>query len=233
MERETKRDEHEHGGERIKTAREILEERLAQMKTDEAAAEALRKAAERAPAGAGEQPGAAEKPAPAPAEIPAAEIEQLRKKAAERDELFDQLLRARAEFDNYQKRVQRETAEYRDFALAGVMNDILLAIDTLDMAFRAGGDSKEVQAIKAGVDMVRQQLEKVLTDRGATRIPTEGAFDPRRHEAVLTEERSDLPPNTITGELRRGYLFKDRVIRAAQVKVSRAPEGGPSGARAS
>jgi molecular chaperone GrpE len=71
--------------------------------------------------------------------------------------------------------------------------------------------------------MVRAQLEKVFEDRGATRIPASGVpFDPRRHEGVLTEERADVPENTATQELRRGYIMKDRVLRAAQVKVSRA-----------
>ena len=224
MDREKEKNvDHEHG-DRVKTAREILEERLAQMGgKDEAAAEALRKAADQAPEGSGVDAGAAAPEGAAPA---AAEAAELKKKAAERDEYYDQLLRARAEFDNYQKRVRREQAEYRDFALAGVMNDVLLAMDTLDMALRTPGEGKDVQALKTGVEMVRGQLEKILTDRGATRIPTQGVpFDPARHEAVLVEDRADLPPNTVVDELRRGYLFKDRPIRAAQVKVSRRPDG--------
>jgi molecular chaperone GrpE len=220
MEHMKQEQEHEHGNERLKSAREILEERLQGMGgggKGEAggAADALRKAAEKAPA-----EGAA---AASPAAPPAAEFEALKKKAQERDEYFDQLLRTRADFDNYQKRTRKEMAEYRDFALSGVFNDILLAIDTLDLALHSSGDSKEVAPIRQGVEMVRGQLEKILTDRGATRIATEGNFDPHRHEAVLAEERADVPPGTITGEIRRGYVFKDRVIRAAQVKVSRAP----------
>jgi molecular chaperone GrpE len=223
MEREMKDQEREHGGERIKSAREILEERLAGMSgKDDAAADALRKAAERAPdAAAAGTP--VEKQAQAP-DASAKELEALKKKAEERDQLHDQLLRTRADYDNYQKRTKREAAEYRDFALSGIMNDVLMAIDTLDLALHSAGDSKEVAPLKTGVDLVRGQLEKILTDRGATRIATEGAFDPRQHEAVLTESHAELAPGQITRELRRGYMFKDRNIRPAQVAVSRTPE---------
>lgn len=216
MERE-KSEPREHGGERIKTAREILEERLVSVKPDDGAADALRQAAEKAP-----ESGAAPAAATPAAESP--EIAELRKKAAERDDLYDQLLRVRAEFDNYQKRTRREMTEYRDFALAGVLNDVLLGLDMLDLALAAPAASKDAEVLKQGVELARAQLEKIITDRGATRIPTEGAFDPHRHEAVVVEERTDLPPGTITGEVRRGYMFKDRVIRAAQVKVSKQPE---------
>lgn len=221
--------EHDGGGDRVKTAREILEERLAGMgpaPRDDAAAQALRKAADSAPDAADARPERA---------APSGDLETLKKKAAERDEYFDQLLRTRADFDNFQKRSKKEMAEYRDYALHGVFNDLLAAVDTLDLALRSAGDAREVAPFKKGVEMVTGQLEKILTDRGATRISTEGAFDPRRHEAVMTEERADLSPGTVTGELRRGYTFKDRIIRPAQVKVSRAPEkpdptGGAPGA---
>jgi molecular chaperone GrpE len=215
---------------RVKTAAEILEERLKKQADEKPlapAAEALKKAADAAPAGAGPAPGGASA---------GKEGEGLKKKIAELD---DQLLRTRAEFDNFQKRTKREMGEYKDFALVEVMKDVLTAIDTLDMALRAApapegslrGEPtpQSVAAFKSGVEMVRGQLEKILVDRGATRVTTEGAtFDPRQHEAILADERDDVPPGTVTGELRRGYMFKDRVVRAAQVRVSKAPENSPA-----
>lgn len=232
--------------ERIKTARELLEERLAKMGPIESTAEAppaksgeggaagkagtarsaagaLREAAERAPADGG---AFAQEAAPGPADL-----EELRKKAAERDEYWDQLLRARAELDNYQKRTRREMAEYKDFALAGVLGDVLLAIDTLDMTLQAAGGARDLDALAKGVELARAQLEKILADRGTTRVRSEGVFDPRVHEVVLTEPRKDVPPGTITGEIRRGYTYKDRLIRPAQVKVAAAPpsEEPPAG----
>ncbi len=203
---------------RIKTAREILEERLAQMKSESGLAEeALRQAADRAPA------EAATPPAP-PVPAAAAAGEARRKLEKERDEFKSEALRARADLDNYQKRIRREMDEVRTYAAAGVLGDVIAALDNLDLVLKAAAARPDVAALFQGAEMVRGQLEKILADRGAERVATVGApFDPRRHEAVLVEERADVPDGTVVEELRRGYALRDRVLRAAQVRVSRAP----------
>jgi molecular chaperone GrpE len=199
-------------GDRVKTAREILEERLARSKSDAPRAEeALKAAADHAPSGA-DAPGSSAGASASPLE-------------KERDEWKNEALRARADLDNYQKRVRREMQETRDFAAAGVLGDLIAALDNLDLTIQAAKQTPDVTTIVTGAEMVREQLEKILKDRGAERIPaTNVPFDPRKHEAVLLEERADVPDGFATQELRRGYQLKDRVLRASQVKVNRAPK---------
>lgn len=246
---------HEHKDlERVKTAREILEEKLARMKSEMPVAEpgvpgdrkaidgvvvALKEAAERAPgetgrgagtgtgtgteagAGTGTGAGTATGAGTGAAEAAPAD-ERTAKLVKERDEWKNEALRARADLDNYQKRIRREMEEVRTFAAAGVLADVIAAIDNLDLALSAVKTAPDIETLVKGVEMVRDQLEKVLRDRGAERIPAESVpFDPRRHEAVLVEERADVPDGTAVAELRRGYTLKNRVLRAAQVKVSR------------
>jgi molecular chaperone GrpE len=211
------RGQHEgHDVERVKSAREILEERLSKMKGESPQAEeALKAAAERAPTESAPAGGAAK-----------AETvdERVAKAEKERDAFKNEALRARADLDNYQKRIKREMDETRTYAAAGVLTDVIHALDNLDFSIAAAKQKPDLDLFMQGIEMVRAQLEKTLEDRGAARIPASGVpFDPRRHEAVVTEERGDVPENTATQELRRGYTMKDRVLRAAQVTVSRSP----------
>jgi len=228
--------EHEHGPEGadrpIKTARELVEERL-RARAPALAADALRQAADRAPA-----EGEAAPPSGPRVPVDAAELEALRAKAAERDGLLDQLLRARADLDNYQKRIQREMASFRDFAAQQLITDILPAVDSLDLTVKAAEGTRDVDALLAGVRMAGAEVMRVLGDRGVRAIDARPGtpFDPNLHEAVAVEERADRPANEITDEVRRGYQIKDRVIRASQVRVSRTkaaterPADGPGAA---
>jgi molecular chaperone GrpE len=227
--------EHEHEKaevERIKTAREILEEKLQRMKTEAPVAEqALKEAADRAPAGPAvtAEARAAAAAAAAPGAAPAATVdERVARAEKERDDYKNEALRARADLDNYQKRIRREMEDIRQYAAAGVLTDLIQALDNLDFSIAAAKQKPELDLFMQGVEMVRATLEKILEDRGAARVPAANVpFDPRRHEAVLVEERGDLPDGTATQELRRGYAMKDRVLRPAQVKVSRAPAPKP------
>jgi len=213
------------GGASERSAPRILEEKLASMKTESPLAEqALKAAAERAPSdGGAARPGAAS---------PAGPAGELEKRVAalekERDALKNEALLARADMDNYQKRIRREMEEIRAYAAQGVLADLLSALDNVDFSLAAAKLKPDLEQLVLGVEMVRTQMEKILADRGAVRVPTDNVpFDPRRHEAILVEERADVPDATVVQELRRGYSMKDRVIRAAQVKLSRAPARPP------
>lgn len=212
-------------GDRVKSARELLEEKLAGMKSEAPAAEAaLKAAAERAPS----QGGAA-----GPADARSGTERRIAELEKERDALRSEALLARADLDNYQKRIRREMDEVRAYAAQAVLADLLTALDNIDFSLAAAKVKPDLDQLVLGVEMVRAQIEKVLADRGATRIPAEGVpFDPRRHEAIIAEERADLPDMTVVQELRRGYALRDRVIRAAQVKVARRPSPGAGAADA-
>jgi molecular chaperone GrpE len=137
--------------------------------------------------------------------------------------LTDRVLRARAELANVQKRAQREAVSYRAYATADVLRDVLGVLDMLDMSLQAAREGvSDSQALLKGVEMTRDQLEKVLLDRGAKRIETEGcAFDPHVHEAVSAVEVPNTEANAVIQEIRRGYRLKERVLRAAQVIVAK------------
>jgi molecular chaperone GrpE len=151
-------------------------------------------------------------------EIP--EVDRLR---AEVKEAKDQMLRARAELDNVQKRTRRELIEQREYAAVDILRGVLEVLDNLDMSIEAARQhSGDFDAFLTGVAMIRDQLERLVTDRGATRIPTMGeVFDPHIHEAISTATMEGTEPNTILHEVRRGYRFKERVLRAAQVVVAK------------
>jgi molecular chaperone GrpE len=143
--------------------------------------------------------------------------------------LKDDLLRARAEFDNYRKRMHRERAELERRAEAGLLQALLPVLDNFGHAFRAMETGADGGGILEGVRMIHQQLLAVLEEAGLARIETRGLlFDPHVHEAVAREETSDLPPQSIVEELEPGYLFHGRVLKPARVRVA-VPPSTPAG----
>jgi molecular chaperone GrpE len=192
----------------------------------------LKAAAERAPASAAGAPGgkteAAEGAGGTAAPVTLADaLKRIPELEKERDAARNDALLSRADLDNYQKRIRREMDDVRTYAAQSVLGELLTALDNIEFSLAAAKVKPDFDQLVLGGEMVLAQLEKILADRGAVRVPTDRVpFDPRRHEAILSEERADVPDGTVVQELRRGYSMKDRVVRAAQVKVSRAPSGG-------
>lgn len=160
--------------------------------------------------------------APSPDE---GELSSLRERAAQLEkeaaEFKDLALRARAELENYRKRVARERSESLRFSEQQLLVDLLPVLDDFNRALQATPETEEGQSIRAGLDMVKKSWEKVLREHDVVEMSTRGeAFDPALHEAISRLEREDLEPNTVVEEYRKGFLLHDRVIRAAQVVVS-------------
>jgi molecular chaperone GrpE len=152
-------------------------------------------------------------------------VDELRTKAAERDKYYDLWLRERAEFDNYQKRAQRDLATERRFALAPLALDILPAIDNLERATAAAKQANETGPLVQGVAMVLAQLYDLLRRHGITPIDAEGQpFDPNLHEAVMQQPTAEHPPQTVLQAVERGFRMHDRVLRPAKVIVSTSSE---------
>ncbi|MEK6766905.1 MAG: nucleotide exchange factor GrpE [Planctomycetota bacterium] len=150
------------------------------------------------------------------------ELAALRKKAEERDSFLDQLLRAKAEFMNYQKRMHKENESTAQFAIQNLILDLFPELDNFDRALKLADNSKDIDKFVEGIKLVEDQLFKVLGKYGVKSMETVGkAFDPNLHEAVMEEENNELPHHTITDELQRGFLLKERVIRPSKVKVSK------------
>jgi molecular chaperone GrpE len=158
----------------------------------------------------------------APADLTKDEIVELKKKAEERDTYLDQLLRTKAEFMNYQKRMVKENESTSQFAVQSLILDFLPELDNFDRALKLADNSNDFDKFVEGIKLIEEQLFKVLGKYGVEPIETVGkAFDPNLHEAVLEEENNEMPHHTIIDEFQRGFLLKERVIRPSKVKVSK------------
>jgi molecular chaperone GrpE len=145
--------------------------------------------------------------------------EQLQKLAAERDALLDRLARQQAEFDNIRKRMQKEQADYRDYALVDFARQFLPILDSFDRALATSGSEED---LRKGMELIRRQLEDAMGKIGVKPVPAKGAqFDPRFHEAIEMVETPDAKDNEVIDEFQRGYQIKDRLLRPAMVRVAK------------
>lgn len=149
--------------------------------------------------------------------------EELEALVAERDELKDQLLRARAEFDNYRKRIQRESELQRKRAAEKLLLDLLPVLDNLERALNHGQDTGESGLIE-GVSMVFKQFLGVLDNYHVTPIVAVGElFDPNLHDAMTQQPSETYAEGVVMNEFERGYYIGDAVLRPSKVLVSSGP----------
>ena len=140
----------------------------------------------------------------------------------ERDDFQDRWLRKSAEFDNYRKRVERERREQVDQGIADLLEELLLVVDDFDRALtvEAGGGA---DAYRKGVELIHQKLHDLLRKRGVKAFDALGAdFDPNIHQAVAHETSPDHREGEVIGEMQKGYMMGDRLLRPAMVKVAKA-----------
>jgi molecular chaperone GrpE len=149
--------------------------------------------------------------------VPAALFRQL---LLEKEDLYDRFLRKQAEFENFRKRLERDRQDLRDYALLEFIKDLLPVIDGLERGLEAP-HGESVDGYKKGIELILKQLREVLAAAGLQPIRAIGRiFDPNYHQAVLREESPILAENEVIGELQRGYIFKDRLLRPSMVKVA-------------
>lgn len=162
-----------------------------------------------------------------------AELEEARNEA---DESVDKLQRTAAEFQNARRRQERMLSDSIDRANADLIRRMLPILDDLDLAFQNApisrtGDAENAkvetdpqqeneEAWIAGFRQIQKKLLNLLEEEGVTPIDASGAFDPQRHEAVLSEESDEIESGHIIGVLRSGYEFKGQVLRPAMVRVA-------------
>jgi molecular chaperone GrpE len=173
-------------------------------------------------------PGTAGAEEPAPVEDPAAqinaEIESLKSELAQ---CQDRFLRKAAEFDNYRKRMERERNEAAQMAKSSVILEMLPVADACDRALESLKTSQVADGLdqyREGVRLLYKQIHDVMNRLGVAPIDAQGkAFDPHLHEAITREVSHEYEDNVVIDELRRGYMFKDRLLRPSQVRVSAGP----------
>jgi molecular chaperone GrpE len=133
--------------------------------------------------------------------------------------------RNQAELDNYRKRMARDKTDAIKFANGGLLCELLPVIDSFQMGLDAAKLEDSESIITQGMEMVQKQLEEFLSIQGATEISAIGQpFDPNLHEAISQETSDEIPEGNIISQIRKGYRLHDRLLRAANVIVSKGPE---------
>ncbi len=160
------------------------------------------------------------------AEETAAKVEEVKepsneeKLQAELNETKDQLLRMAAEYDNFRKRSQREKESLYSECKTSVVNDLLPVIDNFERCVAPGEDTS-YEDYKKGVELTYKQFGEALKKLGIEAFGEVGeAFDPNLHNAVMHTEDENLPENSISTVLMKGYKLGDKIIRAAMVAVA-------------
>lgn len=142
--------------------------------------------------------------------------------AAKLAEIEDRLLRTQAELDNVRKRSRRELEESRVYREIDLLRDLLPVLDNVLRAVEAAESRADATSLLAGFKMTAQQIEKLIADHGCHEIAAAGQpFDPTVHEAVLQQAVPGTTPGHVVAAVSRGYRLHDRVVRPAQVIVSK------------
>jgi molecular chaperone GrpE len=158
------------------------------------------------------------------------ELEKLQSKLEEAEKKvednYDQLLRTKAEFQNYKKRMEKEKNDIIQYAGEKIFRELILfIIDNLEMTLINAIESQNNKAIIEGMEMILNQLTKDLDRFGVKQIESLGkTFDPTIHEAVSQTINSETTENSITEEIQKGYMYYDRLLRPAKVCVSIPPK---------
>ncbi len=149
----------------------------------------------------------------------------------ESEQWRDRFLRKAAEFENYRKRIEREKGESILLAKSSVLAELLPIVDAYERALGSfsGEDAGAcLEQYREGFLLMYRQLADTLARLGVGPIAARGeTFDPNLHEALCREETIEYDENTVMEELRTGYMYRDRLLRPAQVKVAIRPQAPP------
>jgi len=158
--------------------------------------------------------------APAAAAVPREEFDTLR---AERDDLLTSLVRLKADFENYRKRIERDRAAEHHRAVASAIEPLLPALDDFERALQAHRDPA-YQKYREGFEAIYRSLWAALSRLGLERIEGAGKpFDPHMEQAVERVETLEHADGHVLAVLRPGYRFRERVLRPAMVRVAVHP----------
>ena len=147
------------------------------------------------------------------------EIEDLKDKLKQAN---DESLRARADLQNFRRRGEEERIRIIRDANERLIKELLPVLDDFDLALDAARKTESYEQLIGGVGAVQRKFTETLSKQGVQTIPAVGEpFDAEVHEAVMLDEESEEPDETVTGELRKGYTLHERVIRPSLVKVAK------------
>lgn len=156
-------------------------------------------------------------------EIPFNERELIDHMKKEIEELKDKYMRLYAEFENYKRMAAKEKEEIIKYSNEALINALIPSLDNLEMAIKHAEGSNS--GVLEGVKLTLKEILRVLERAGLSQIDSYmKPFDPLYHEAMSMVEREDLEEMTVVEEFRKGYMYKDKVLRPSLVAVSKKPE---------
>ena len=153
-------------------------------------------------------------------------VERLKQEAEEKDKRLREYIAAykekSGEDDEFRKRLEKDNDVRLDQFKANLFSRLIPILDNLNRAIQATGSNKDFDALNQGMEMVAKQFARELKNNEVQKIDTQNRkFNPQTDEVVMTEETTDPEQdNTIVEELEPGYIFKDKLIKAAKVKVA-------------
>lgn len=141
------------------------------------------------------------------------------------EELYDKYIRLAADFDNYRKRMAREVEDLKDVIRVELIKSLLPILDDIERAFVSIPEDRS-DGMREGIEMILKNFQGWLENQGVKTIDTgSNIFDPKYHEVVVVEEKTDIDKSKIE-ELRKGYILNDRVIRPTMVKIVKSVKEG-------
>ncbi len=173
--------------------------------------------------------------------IPVTESDELRKQSdadqtdgddpvaglqADLDRFRDLAMRSQADFENYKRRSAREKEEAIKYANTSFLEKLVSIVDHFELGLEAArGEGGKKSPIYSGMSLVLKQLQDFLAENGLQPIDAVGQkFDPNLHEAIAHEPSNEVPEGLVIRQTRRGYRFKDRLLRPSAVVVSSGPK---------
>jgi len=153
-------------------------------------------------------------------------VQALTDELADKDALIadlrGEMLRVKADAENYKKRMRKEKEEFAQFANEKILKELINIKDNLERAFAA--ENPTAETLKEGVEMILKQFATLLEKEKVEPIEATGKpFDPNLHEALCRVETHDHEENTVTEEYSKGYTLNGRILRPAKVVVAKAP----------
>jgi molecular chaperone GrpE len=143
---------------------------------------------------------------------------------ADLDRFRDLAMRTQADFENYKKRCAREKDDAIKYANRSLLEKLVSIVDHFELGLEAARGKGGQSPIYSGMSLVLKQLQDFLRENGLQPIEAVGQkFDPNLHEAIGHEPSDDVPEEQVIRQTRRGYRFKDRLLRPSTVVVSSGP----------
>lgn len=140
-------------------------------------------------------------------------------------EAREKMIRMQADFDNFRKRLTREKEESVRYANESLLESLLPVVDNFELGLLAAETAPDARTIAQGMQMVRTQIQRFLSECGVEEINAVGTvFDPNLHEAISQEPSPDKPEGTVLAQRRKGYKLRDRLLRPATVVVAHTPQ---------